>query len=133
MSTQSFFGRPLIAALAGAATVALPAGALYLYGATPHAEEVVTASTQARTPGASSTAMPVNLGLPDFSGLVQQYGPAVVNVSVKGNVNLAPMPAPLPTDDDDPFCSSFAASRAQAPSVPVGARARFIVSPDGVI
>jgi len=137
MSTRSFFGRPLIAALAGAATVALPAGALYLYGATsPHAEEVVTASTPARTPGASSTATPVNIGLPDFSGLVQQYGPAVVNVSVKGNVKTsARMPALPGFDDDDPFLQFFRGFQGRGhPSVPVqGEGSGFIVSPDGVI
>ena len=55
MNAKNLIGRPWLAAVAGAAAVALPAGALYLYGAAPHAEEVDAAPEQL---GGFSSAVP---------------------------------------------------------------------------
>jgi len=136
MSVKTIVGRPLVAALAGAATVALPAGALYLYGTAPHAEEAVVASAQAQMPAASPARASMRQSLPDFSGLVREYGPAVVNVSVKGNVKTsANMPGMPGFDADDPLLQFFRGFQGRRhPSVPVrGEGSGFIVSPDGVI
>ena len=136
MSVKTIFGRPVVAALAGAAAVALPAGALYLYGAAPHAEEVATAKVETPMPAAPATQSSLRQGLPDFSGLVQQYGPAVVNISVKGNVKTAVQMPDLPGfNDDDPILRFFRGFQGHGqPSVPAhGEGSGFIVSPDGVI
>jgi serine protease Do len=77
MKMPNFIRKPLIAAVLGAATIALPAGALYLAGST-HA--VATAAPAPVTPVPAVA----NAGavLPDFSSMVQKFGPAVVNITV---------------------------------------------------
>ena len=101
MNSTNSLRRPWLAAIAGAAFVALPAGALYLYGTAPHAEE--RAAAQPAVPGApapapATTSAAARYGLPDFTALVDQYGAAVVNISVKGTVKTS--------------------ARAQMPSIP---------------
>lgn len=69
--------------------------------------------------------------LPDFSSIVAQYGPAVVNVRVSGIVrtNAHDMP-------DDPFGELFRHFQQQMPQqqTPMrGIGSGFIVSPDGII
>jgi len=81
--------RPWLAAIAGAASVALPAGALYLYGAAPHAAETAVARPAVSPASAPAVTVPTaaaQSGLPDFTALVEKYGAAVVNISVKGTV-----------------------------------------------
>ena len=77
MNLSSLIRKPLIAAVLGAATIAVPAGALYMAGATR-----ALATTAAAPPASTATPMPpaspASL-LPDFSSMVQKYGPAVVN------------------------------------------------------
>jgi serine protease Do len=89
MNSTNPLRRPWLAAIAGAAFVALPAGALYLYGTAPHAEERAAAQPVA-SPASASTAATTSTagryGLPDFTALVDKYGAAVVNISVKGTV-----------------------------------------------
>jgi S1-C subfamily serine protease len=75
---------PLLAATLGAAVVALPAGALYLYGSGHAAKAAGMPAAVASAP--SPKAAPIVANLPDFRQLVQAYGPAVVNVSVRSNV-----------------------------------------------
>ncbi|MGH8263140.1 MAG: trypsin-like peptidase domain-containing protein, partial [Steroidobacterales bacterium] len=90
----------------------------------------------AATAPASSPAVNYGASLPDFTGLVDHYGPAVVNVSVVeklqpavefGGPNLSP---------DDPFYDFFKRFRGmphgqQQPSRGLGSG--FIISPDGYI
>jgi serine protease Do len=70
---------------------------------------------------------------PDFTQLVQQAGPAVVNISVTAKA--APAAQALPFDKDDPFYEFFRRFQPQMPDrVPMhGVGSGFIVSPDGYI
>jgi len=86
MNLPNLIRKPLIAAILGAATIAVPVGALYLAGVT---HTVATAASPAATASAAVapvTAVPAaaNPGamLPDFSSMVQKFGPAVVNIAV---------------------------------------------------
>ena len=78
MNLPNLIKKPLIAAIL-AATIAVPVGALYGAGAsraaapTAAAPAPVTPVPAAANPGAM---------LPDFSSMVQKFGPAVVNITV---------------------------------------------------
>ncbi|HUL46297.1 MAG TPA: DegQ family serine endoprotease [Steroidobacteraceae bacterium] len=86
----SFIRKPLVIAMLGAATVAVPVGALYFSGAA-HAAPSTAAQLAAAPAPAPTSAAAVNPGvaLPDFSGMVQRYGPAVVNITVTTKVSTA--------------------------------------------
>src|SRR4029077_16621901 len=110
MNLLSLIRKPLIAAILGAVTIAVPAGALYLAGATRAVATTAAGSaattSAATTPAAASpvtpappppaaaspgppppaAASPATM-LPDFSSMVQKYGPAVVNISVVSKVS----------------------------------------------
>ena len=90
MRFVSLVRKPLVIALLGAATVAVPVGALYFSGAA-HASASTAAQAPAATAPAPVPAAAVNpvAALPDFSGMVQKYGPAVVNISVTTKVSAA--------------------------------------------
>jgi serine protease Do len=123
----------------GPATLAALAAAVAVgFGAAQVSSPVGT--THAATPAASAPAKqaPASRALPDFSDLVEQYGPAVVNVSIIGK---RPSQAnPLGAEPGDPLFDFF--RRFQGPNgngnpqaeVPVqGLGSGFIVSPDGYI
>ncbi len=95
MNLRNLIRKPLAAAALGAAVVAAPLGVLYTVGATA----AVTAPAAAVGPVTSVPAAgnPVAV-LPDFSTMVQKYGPAVVNISV---VSKVPVSDVSPGDDDD--------------------------------
>jgi serine protease Do len=85
MNLSTLVKKPLIAAVLGAATIAVPVSALYMGSvhsahAATQAQGPVTPVPQAANPGAL---------LPDFSSMVQRYGPAVVNIAITGKVNAA--------------------------------------------
>ncbi|MGB8693879.1 MAG: DegQ family serine endoprotease [Steroidobacteraceae bacterium] len=104
------------------------------------------APTSAAPAGAASAAMPgaerargapLVSGLPDFAALVEQVGPAVVNVTVieKRQRNPLQRPGSPFSDDDDPFSEFFRQFQNQprdnTPEEGVGSG--FIVSSDGYI
>ena len=129
MKTRTMIRHPLLAAALGAAVVALPASALYLYGSGHAARAAVTPAVVASTPAPS--AAPVAAGLPDFRPLVQAYGPAVVNVSVRSVVTTrghGRMPPGL--DEDNPLFQ-FMQPGNGAPMR--GEGSGFIISADGII
>lgn len=73
--------------------------------------------------------------LPDFAAIVDQNGPAVVNIGISGNMKIA-APGVSRLDPDSPFSDVF--GHFQAPSsqleIPMrGLCSGFIVRPDGVI
>jgi serine protease Do len=82
----SFVRKPLVIAVLGAATVAVPVGALYFSGAA-HAAPSSTAHAPTPAAAAAPAAASPTLSLPDFSAMVQKYGPAVVNIAVTTKVS----------------------------------------------
>lgn len=80
-------------------------------------------------------------GVPDFSGLVETYGNAVVNISARHQVKATPQgqgpQMQLPLDPSDPFYQFFKhfyggqMPDTQGPSESLGSG--FIISPDGYI
>ncbi len=115
-----------------AQTTAEPAG--------PAANVASRATPQRDPPGECSTATGI-AQLPDFSGLVQEYGPAVVNVEVVEHAQSPSASAGGDNDNgddsNDPFNQFF--HRFGIPNVPRnlppqhGTGSGFIVSPDGYI
>ena len=137
MQRENPLRRPWLAAVAGAASVALPAGALYFYNVAPRAAD--SAAGTAPVPSAAAPAV-VTAGkgsLPDFSVLVDRYGGAVVNISVKGTVKTsAPGPSMPGFGPDDPFQQFFRGAPFGPNGRPAPVRGEgsgFIVGSDGVI
>ena len=143
MNVPVFFRKPLIAAVLGAATIAAPLSALYLAGAN-------RASASPAAPTAPATVSPLAVpaaALPDFSAMVQHYGPAVVNIAVVTKAT----PAFNSGDDEDedndngnsqgspfgpngPFGPFFRGQPFQGRPAPVrGEGSGFIIKSDGVI
>jgi serine protease Do len=153
MNLSSLIRKPLIAAVIGAATIAVPVSALYVAGATRAAATPAAASAPASA-AAPVTAVPAaaNPGamLPDFSTMVQKYGPAVVNISVVTKVSTSYNQGDDSGDDNgdngdngdqnpfgpnSPFAPFFRGMPFQfQPPRPVhGEGSGFIIRPDGVI
>lgn len=112
---------PLLHFGAGNANAAIPAAA-----APADNPRTVVADT-ARTPVAA---------LPDFSTLVDKYGPAVVNIRVTEMAAANEQTPQLPQgmSPDDPLWQFFRHFQAPAQNTPImGVGSGFIVSPDGMI
>jgi serine protease Do len=165
MNLLSLIKKPLIAAVLGAVTIAVPVGAVYLAGATravatsaatPSAATPSAATPSATTPSATtpSVAAPTAAAataaspamLPDFSTMVQKYGPAVVNISVVSKVSASfnsqgddsddnGSPNDNPFGPNSPFAPFFHGHPFQMPQPqPMrGEGSGFIIRPDGVI
>jgi serine protease Do len=144
MNLLNLIKKPLIAGVIGAITIALPAGALYLAGASSAASAAPTTVLTAPAPAPATSGAPLAAQLPDFSSMVQRYGPAVVNITVTAKVS----PAYNQGDDGDdsdgdnnpfgpnsPFAPFFRGSPFQmpAPQPLHGEGSGFIIRPDGVI
>ena len=109
----------------------------------------VAAAAPAAAPGAAPAGLippvPAGITLPDFTGIVQRMGPAVVNIRVVGSTKTSlggvqGRRGEPQFDEDDPFFEFF--RRFQGPQSPrgqqrerpvFGAGSGFIISPDGVI
>lgn len=119
-----------------ALAIALALGAGYIAGERHIDCPVVTPAQAAMMPSEAAA----KTGVPDFSGLAETYGPAVVNISAKhvvtssARARLWPF---MPTDPDDPFYQFFRhfygdpQPPRDAPSASLGSG--FIVSQDGYI
>jgi serine protease Do len=142
MNLSSLVKKPLIAAALGAATIALPVGALYVASA---AHAVATAAPAAAVTAAAPPAS-TSLTLPDFSAMVQKYGPAVVNIRVTSKVPTSYDQGDDNGDDngngdnrDNPFGPNspwapfFRGFQNQHPQPVHGEGSGFIIRPDGVI
>jgi serine protease Do len=116
------------AAVAAAMAMGLGASQLSHIGTTQAASPQAAASTAKQAPASRA--------LPDFSDLVEQYGPAVVNISTMGK--RAAQSGPPGAEPGDPLYDFF--RRFQGPNGAPGAErpvqglgSGFIVSPDGYI
>ena len=89
MRFVSLVRKPLVVAMLGAATVAVPVGALYFSGAAHAAPSKTAPSAAAPAPAPSAADVNPGVALPDFSAMVQKYGPAVVNITVTSKVSAA--------------------------------------------
>lgn len=101
-----------------------------------HAASAPLAQAPAVAPAPAATGAALRAGLPDFSALVEQVGPAVVNIAVTSVEKVQ-------FNENDPFYEFF--RRFGMPGVPGGAPGRsqeriqqgvgsgFIVSPDGYV
>jgi serine protease Do len=115
------------AAVAGATLIGAPAG-MWL---TARRAQAATVSTPVvSTPAVATPNAP--MALPDFSTLVEQYGPAVVNITVTGHVKTQYAPG---LRDDDPFSQFFRGfSFPQPRDTPIrGEGSGFIVRADGIV
>lgn len=142
MSVRTLIRNPLIAAVLGAAAVGAPVGVLYgslglasgSAAAATSAPMPVTPVPQAANPGAM---------LPDFSSMVQRYGPAVVNIQV---IEKPTFSSDEQGDDqgdggdfdpfgpNSPFAPFFRGIPFQGQPQPVrGEGSGFIIRPDGLI
>ncbi len=135
MTTSNLVRHPWLAAAIGAAVVALPLSAVFFYGSGRGAQAAPTPAALAPTPAPSSSAVPLVSGLPDFRQLVQAYGPAVVNVSVRSNPRTPRELRMPPGWEDNPLFEFFGTPmRPNHPPVPIlGEGSGFIVSKDGII
>jgi len=141
--TPKKYSKPLAAAALGA-IIAAPLGALYTYSVRAQSPAHVT-QAPVQTAPATGNAQAV---LPDFSTMVQKYGPAVVNIQVVEKVPASYNGDDSDDNDDDngqgqgrnpwantpfaPFFRNFPFQ--QQPQVPVrGEGSGFIVSSDGLI
>ena len=145
MNARKIYSRPLAAAALGA-IIAAPLGALYTYNAGAQAP---AHTVQAPVQTVPATGNPQAV-LPDFSTMVEKYGPAVVNIQV---VEKVPTSFNNDGDDDDdnggggsqngnpfsnspfaPFFRNFPFQGPQQQQQPVrGEGSGFIVSADGLI
>jgi serine protease Do len=148
MNLSSQLRKPVLAAIAGALVIALP-GAFYLESAAraataPPVAAPVTPVPAAANPGAM---------LPDFSSMVQKYGPAVVNIAVVEKIATSNQGDEDSDDNDDnggnngngnddnpfgpngPFAPFFRGLPFRAPQqTPMrGEGSGFIIRPDGYI
>jgi len=120
-------------------TVGMVLIAAFLGACTPQASTAAPAApAPAPAPAANSVpAAPLVRGLPDFSTLVEQVGPAVVNVTVVEKRQRNPLAGSgNPFSDNDPFSDFFRQFQQQQPrDLPPeeGVGSGFIVSSDGYI
>jgi serine protease Do len=131
-------------AVAAAVVVALSAGYVAGHKNVP-APQVIAPAQAAMMPAEAAA----KTGIPDFSGLVETYGPAVVNISakhvVKQTSNRRGNAAQVPMDPDDPFYQFFKRFYGNVPGLgggdggpgadrpSEGLGSGFIVSNDGYI
>jgi len=127
-------------ALALAAAFAVGAGVADRVGLHPATAATTGAPAVAPTPLSQAPAIVNAAALPDFSGLVQQYGPAVVNISVvQGTKTAAHAPRSQAPDEDQlppffrnmPFPFQQPDQPDRGPTRGVGSG--FIISSDGII
>lgn len=95
------------------------------------------ASPPAAPPAPAAAApAPAAVALPDFSGIVQRYGPAVVNVSTTGTVSTtfsSPFGQLDPNDPFFQFFKHFGIPQQRGQMLTRGVGSGFVVKPDGTI
>ncbi|GJG94524.1 DegQ family serine endoprotease [Cupriavidus pauculus] len=113
-----------------AALAALAGGYAYLQ------KDAITPGYAAPAPAVTA---PMAVATPtDFSGIVDQFGPAVVNISVTARAQRTSAQVPSGMDPDDPLFQFFKrfgpqGPQSQQPQLVKGLGSGFIVSSDGLI
>ncbi len=146
MNLPNFVKKPLVAALIGACAIAAPVSVLYVAGA---GRAIATPSTTPTQPTPAAPATSLAAQLPDFSAMVQRWGPAVVNIAVITKATPAMEQGDEDDSDDDngqgnaqpnpfgpnsPFAPFFRGQPFQGRPAPVrGEGSGFIIRSDGVI
>src|SRR5579863_8376246 len=147
MNLPNLVKKPIVAALLGAAAIAAPVSVLYVAGAT---SAVATPSPTPTQPTPAAPAVNLAAQLPDFSAMVQRWGPAVVNIAVVTKATPAveqgddedsdddsgqgPGAQPNPFGPNSPFAPFFRGQPFQGKPAPVrGEGSGFIIRSDGVI
>jgi len=146
MSIKTVVRKPLVAAVLGALVAAVPLSTLLARGTpaqrdvTPAVATVAAAAAvePARVAEVASVAAPLprtGVQLPDFSALVERYGPAVVNIQVKSMVKTAGgLQLPPGIGQDDPFFRFFQGDPRQQRETPArGEGSGFIVDANGIV
>jgi serine protease Do len=150
MNLANLVRKPFVAAVLGALVIALPAaGALYVAGSERASATAPAATASATATTAAAAAPAPAMMLPDFSAMVQRYGPAVVNISVTTKVPASWNQGDQNGDNGDnggngdnnpfgpnsPFAPFFRGFGFQFPKPePMhGEGSGFIIQPDGVI
>jgi serine protease Do len=113
----------VLAAFAAAATLGCEGGRLSPISPS----QAQTPQTQASAPARA---------LPDFTALVEQYGPAVVNISTTARVHTQAQEFQIPGEPGDPFYEFFRRFQIPMPqgdTLRRGVGSGFIVSADGYI
>ena len=147
MTLSTLIRKPLIAGVLGASLIGVPIGTLYLGGAKYAFAAPSPATVTAQVPPAPGAVPTVTL--PDFSSMVQKYGPAVVNIRVLTKVQTSfngQGDQGDPGDDEggdngqgnpfgpnSPFAPFFRGMPNQSPQPVRGEGSGFIIHPDGVI
>jgi serine protease Do len=120
-------------------TLAVAVAAAFVAGALGYAggQYAPVAPSHAAAPATAATAAPAAQALPDFSQLVEQHGPAVVNINVTQRLPAAGrgMGETPPMRPGDPLFEFFRRFQIPMPEAQPrqGVGSGFIVSPDGVI
>jgi len=144
MTFSTLIRKPLIAGVLGASMIGVPVGTLYFGGMTRALATPVPAVTAQVSPATAGTP---TVTLPDFSSMVQRYGPAVVNIQVTSKVATSFNGQGEQGDDEDggesgqgnpfgpnsPFAPFFRGQQAPSPRPVHGEGSGFIIHPDGVI
>jgi serine protease Do len=133
----------MIAAVLGATMIGVPIGTLYFSGV-PRA--LAAPPPAAVTAAPAAVAGNASVTLPDFSSMVQKYGPAVVNIQVVTKVATSFNGQGDQGDDEgdnggqgnpfgpnSPFAPFFRGMPQQSPQPVHGEGSGFIVSSDGII
>src|SRR5215475_6364886 len=150
MTLSRLIRKPLIAAVLGASMIGVPVGTLYVAGMTRALATPATAAVTTQVSPAPTAGTPT-VTLPEFSSMVQRYGPAVVNIQVVTKVPTSFNGQSDRGDDENggggdngqgnpfgpnsPFAPFFRGMPFQNPSPqPVhGEGSGFIIHPDGTI
>jgi serine protease Do len=148
MNWSNLIRKPLIAVALGASLIGVPLGTFYVAGAAHALTAPPPAAVTAPVSPSASASSVGSVVLPDFSSMVQKYGPAVVNIQVVTKVATSFNGQSDQGDDDDsdsgqgnpfgpnsPFAPFFRGQPFQrpAPQPQHGEGSGFIIRPDGVI
>ena len=134
MPLRDAIRKSLAAAAIGAVVIAAPVTVLHAVGTTPAAAPAQAAAPVTSVPATGNP----SAVLPDFSTMVQKYGPAVVNITVVSKVPVADN-----GDDEDendnpfgpnsPFAPFFRGIPHGQPAPTRGEGSGFVIRPDGYI